>query len=110
VSSFQSSFRSFNFPFIRRRRAINHRSTLIASIALACLCLGIYAACLIRPALAAPALQTSIPHVILIDADTGSVLFEKGADDLVSPASTSKIMTAELVFEALAAGKIKLTD
>jgi D-alanyl-D-alanine carboxypeptidase (penicillin-binding protein 5/6) len=46
----------------------------------------------------------------LIDADTQSVLFEKNADDPVSPASTSKIMTAELVFEALAAGRIKLTD
>jgi D-alanyl-D-alanine carboxypeptidase (penicillin-binding protein 5/6) len=55
-------------------------------------------------------LQTSVPHVILIDADSLSVLFEKGADDLATPASTTKIMTAELVFEALAAGKIKLTD
>ncbi|MGO9132867.1 MAG: D-alanyl-D-alanine carboxypeptidase family protein [Methylovirgula sp.] len=55
-------------------------------------------------------LQTSVPHAILIDADTLSVLFEKNADDLATPASTTKVMTAELVFEALAAGRIKLTD
>jgi len=62
-------------------------------------------------ATAAPAgLQTSVPHVILIDADSLTVLFEKNADDLDTPASTTKIMTAELVFEALAEGKIKLTD
>ncbi|HTJ01239.1 MAG TPA: D-alanyl-D-alanine carboxypeptidase, partial [Methylovirgula sp.] len=34
-------------------------------------------------ATAAPAgLQTSVPHVILIDADSLTVLFEKNADDL----------------------------
>ena len=110
MSSFRSSCRNIGLPFFKRRCAISHRRTLIAAFALACLCLGVYAICLVRPALAAQALQTSVPHVILIDADTGSMLFEKGADDLVSPASTSKIMTAELVFEALAAGKIKLTD
>jgi D-alanyl-D-alanine carboxypeptidase (penicillin-binding protein 5/6) len=54
--------------------------------------------------------QTSVPHVILVDAATGTVLFEKGADDPVTPASTVKIMTAELVFEALASGKLALTD
>lgn len=59
---------------------------------------------------AQPLLQTSVPHAILIDADTLSVLFEKNADDLVVPASTAKIMTAELVFEAITAAKLKLTD
>jgi serine-type D-Ala-D-Ala carboxypeptidase (penicillin-binding protein 5/6) len=55
-------------------------------------------------------LQTSVPHVILIDADTETILFQKAADDLVAPASTTKIMTADMVFEALKDGKIKLTD
>ncbi len=59
---------------------------------------------------AAQPLQTSVPHAILIDAETRSVLFEKNADDPVVPASTAKIMTAELVFEAIAAGKLKLSD
>ncbi len=60
--------------------------------------------------LSAQPLQTSVPQAILIDADTLSVLFEKNADDLAVPASTAKIMTAELVFEAVAAGRLKLTD
>lgn len=54
--------------------------------------------------------QTSVPQAILIDADTNTVLFEKGADDFVTPASTVKILTAELIFRELADGKLKLTD
>ncbi len=54
--------------------------------------------------------QTSAPHAILIDADTQTVLFEKGADDFVTPASTVKVLTAELVFRELAEGRLKLDD
>ena len=57
--------------------------------------------------LRAEPLQTSVAHAILIDADTGTVLFERGADDVVTPASTAKIMTAELVFQRLTAGTLK---
>lgn len=56
------------------------------------------------------ALQTSAPHVILIDAGTHSVLFEKDADALVIPASTAKVMTAEVVFHEIALGHVKLDD
>ncbi len=52
-------------------------------------------------------LQTTVPHAILIDAATRTVLLERGADDPVTPASTAKIMTAELVFERLKAGTLK---
>ena len=51
--------------------------------------------------------QTAAPHAILIDADSGSVLFEKAADDLIPPASLSKLMTAEVVFNLLAKGQLK---
>jgi serine-type D-Ala-D-Ala carboxypeptidase (penicillin-binding protein 5/6) len=51
--------------------------------------------------------QTAAPHAILIDADSGSVLFEKAADDLIPPASLSKLMAAEVVFNLLAKGQIK---
>jgi serine-type D-Ala-D-Ala carboxypeptidase (penicillin-binding protein 5/6) len=54
--------------------------------------------------------QTSVPQAILIDADTQTVLFEKNADLPATPASTVKIMTAELVFEAIKQGKLKLDD
>jgi len=54
--------------------------------------------------------QISAPHAILIEAESGSVLFERGADELVFPASLAKLMTAEVVFHALKEGRIKLTD
>jgi D-alanyl-D-alanine carboxypeptidase (penicillin-binding protein 5/6) len=56
------------------------------------------------------AFQTSVPHAILIDAGTNTVLFEKGADDLVPPASTVKVLTAEIVFRELTEGRLKLDD
>ena len=54
--------------------------------------------------------QTSIPHVVLMEAETGSVLFERSADDLVYPASLAKLMTAEVVFNELQQGHITLDD
>ena len=53
---------------------------------------------------------TAAPYAILIDADSGSVLFEKSADTQTPPSSMAKLMTAELVFHQLAEGKIKPTD
>ncbi|WOJ89403.1 D-alanyl-D-alanine carboxypeptidase family protein [Methylocapsa polymorpha] len=61
-------------------------------------------------AASAQAIQTSVPHAILIDSDTQSVLFEKDADAPVIPASTVKVMTAELVFHEIAEGRLKLDD
>ena len=61
------------------------------------------------PSSAAPP-QTSAPHAILVEAETGSVLFEKGADALVAPASLAKLMTLDVTFEQLELGNIKLTD
>jgi serine-type D-Ala-D-Ala carboxypeptidase (penicillin-binding protein 5/6) len=50
------------------------------------------------------------PTAILIEASSGSVLFEKNADELRAPSSMMKLMTAEVVFNALKQGDIKLTD
>jgi serine-type D-Ala-D-Ala carboxypeptidase (penicillin-binding protein 5/6) len=50
------------------------------------------------------------PHVILIEAETGSVLFEKAADDLVAPASLAKLMNMAVVFDQLQLGNISLDD
>ena len=50
------------------------------------------------------------PSAILVEASTGTVLYEKAADEKRSPASVTKIMTALLIFEAVESGKIKLTD
>src|SRR5206468_3686121 len=50
------------------------------------------------------------PTAILIEASSGSVLFEKNADELRAPSSMMKLMTAEVVFHAIKEGDIKLTD
>ncbi|HHW39414.1 MAG TPA: D-alanyl-D-alanine carboxypeptidase [Bacillales bacterium] len=47
---------------------------------------------------------------ILIERDTGTVLFEKEADKKLPPASMTKIMTMLLIMEALDKGKIKIND
>ena len=54
--------------------------------------------------------QTAAPNAILIDAESNSVLFEKSADELVFPASLAKLMTAEVVFNAVKRGDLKLDD
>ena len=54
--------------------------------------------------------QTAAPHVILIEGESGSVLFEKGADDLIPPASLSKLMTAEVVFNEIREGRLTPTQ
>ncbi|MGP8233641.1 MAG: D-alanyl-D-alanine carboxypeptidase family protein [Methylovirgula sp.] len=63
-----------------------------------------------QPAAAAQPFQTTVPSAILIDANSQTVLFEKDADAPEVPASTTKVMTAELVFRALAQGRLKLDD
>jgi len=53
---------------------------------------------------------TKAPHAIIMDYETGAVLFEKDADRPVPPSSMSKLMTAAIVFERLKSGQLKLSD
>src|SRR6201991_1712719 len=50
------------------------------------------------------------PTAILIEASSGSVLFEKNADELRAPSSMMKLMTVEVVLHAIKQGDVKLTD
>lgn len=50
------------------------------------------------------------PSAVLMEASTGRIIYEKDADTQRSPASITKIMTLILIFDALASGKIKMTD
>lgn len=59
---------------------------------------------------AAGALEVQAPQVYMKDFNTGTILFEKNADQQMVPSSMSKIMTAHLVFERLKSGDIKLDD
>ena len=47
---------------------------------------------------------------ILVDEDSGTVLYEKNADDRRPIASITKVMTLLLTFEALEAGRVRLDD
>lgn len=61
------------------------------------------------PAVAAP-FQSKAPFALLVDQTTGATLFQKNADAVMAPASTTKILTAEVVFSLLASGKLNLSD
>ena len=50
------------------------------------------------------------PTAILMDYNSGKILFERDADHQIYPASMTKIMTAIIVFDLLKQEKIKLSD
>ena len=54
--------------------------------------------------------DTTAPYAILMDASSGTVLFEKNADDLMPPASMAKLGLVDYVFTAIAEGRMSLTD
>ncbi len=56
------------------------------------------------------AMETSAEHAILMDAVTGQVLWHKDGFVANPPASMSKLMTLDLLFQRLADGRMKLTD
>jgi D-alanyl-D-alanine carboxypeptidase (penicillin-binding protein 5/6) len=53
---------------------------------------------------------TSAKHAVLLDYDTGEILFNKDGDVPMPPSSMSKLMTIELVFQRLKEHTLKLTD
>src|SRR3954447_18074881 len=54
--------------------------------------------------------DTDAPTAILIEAGSGSILFEKNPDELRPASSMMTLMTLEVVFRAVKQGDIKLTD
>lgn len=61
----------------------------------------------VRPA-AAQLFQSAAPQAILYDVGTGSVLYERNADELIPPASLAKLMTVEVLFNAMREGQLTL--
>ncbi len=55
-------------------------------------------------------MELSCEGAILIEASTGTILFEQNADKQLRPASVTKIMTMLLIFEALEKEQIALDD
>ncbi len=66
----------------------------------------------VLPVQAGAVAETEIkaPAAVLMEAQTGKVLFEKNSHEKRPCASITKVMTLLLVMEALDAGKVKLTD
>ena len=62
------------------------------------------------PAFGSELFETKAKQAFLIDAETGTVLFEKNADTPIPPASLAKLMTMELVFRSLRTGEHSLND
>ena len=58
----------------------------------------------------AQAFDTKAKFAVLMDYETGSILYSKAADDRLEPASMAKLMTLAVVFSYLQQNKLKLDD
>ena len=58
----------------------------------------------------AQVMDTPATHAVIMDHETGQILFSKNGDEPMVPASMTKMMTAYTVFELIERGEIKLTD
>ena len=54
--------------------------------------------------------QTNARAAVLLEVTTGTTLFEQNADELIEPASFTKVLSLYLLFEAVQRGNIKLQD
>ena len=61
-------------------------------------------------ALPAAAFETRASSAFVIDQTTGTVLLNKNADQMLPPASMSKLMTLYIAFEALRDGRLSLDE
>lgn len=57
-----------------------------------------------------PDLGVTAKAAVLMEADTGTIIYEKNATEQLSPASITKIMTLILIFDAIDSGQITLQD
>lgn len=67
-------------------------------------------ACTLLAALPARAFETLAGAAWVYDMETGTVLLSKNADEPLPPASMSKLMTLNMLFEALKDGRVRLDD
>lgn len=55
-------------------------------------------------------LPLSVPSAILMEKETGEILYELNSHERLAPASVTKVMTMLLVVEAVEGGKLRLDD
>ena len=58
----------------------------------------------------APLFETKARQAFMIDAETGTILFSKDPDTPFPPASLAKLMTMEVVFNAIRTGRLTLDE
>jgi D-alanyl-D-alanine carboxypeptidase (penicillin-binding protein 5/6) len=82
------------------------------SIIFSVLCLGFTClpTAMFAATISAPDLAPNARSAVLLDADTGSIIYEKNGHDKLPPASITKVMTMLLIMEALERGELKWQD
>lgn len=70
----------------------------------AALCLAVFA----PGAGFAQGFETRATHAVIMDFESGDILYSKNAEEPMPPASMSKLMTALMVFEALESGELSM--
>jgi D-alanyl-D-alanine carboxypeptidase (penicillin-binding protein 5/6) len=73
-------------------------------------CVGLAFLLLFAAQAQAQLFETKAKAAFMVDAETGSILFSKEPDALIPPASLAKLMTMEVVFNAIKAGRYTLDD
>lgn len=72
--------------------------------------LGVLSVAAIAASPVEAAISTSAEHALLMEATSGQVLWAKDGFTAMPPASMSKLMTLELLFQRLKDGRVKLSD
>lgn len=57
-----------------------------------------------------PVIDTPAEHAVILDFESGEILFEKAGREPMYPASMTKIMTVDMLFERLKDGSLSLDD
>ncbi len=83
-------------------------AVILAAVMLLCLTLPISAE--VDISVDSAALSLNCESAVLMEATTGTVLYEQNADKALPPASVTKIMTLLLVMEAIDSGTLKWDD
>ena len=106
----------FYHNYVSHRHSKRWLSAVLLSFALAvgaCLCNCTQAYASLEEAAtdtAVSGLDPSAKSALLMEASTGTVIYEKNADERLRPASVTKIMTLLLIFEALEKNQFSLDD
>ncbi len=96
---------------IVKNRVVLFACSILMCIGTLCPCFQADAITILRQQIVESAqVDIKSPSAILIEAESGQVLFEKNSDIAMAPASVTKIMTLLLAFEALDKGDFSLED